>query len=551
MTAKPKKQDESRPKQPGYLFTRLDGLLAFFEKHRFNLLTVFIWIFVLSFIRMWTEAMILDYPYKVLSYDFIFYHAHIIGFFFTVFLGGVLIIRVYSKQPLLNIINLAAMGFTLSLIPPFLDILFHSGGTISYTYINPVNFVDAFTSFFLSQQGSGGFGVFIELVAILLATSIYVLIRTGSIVKTVLNFFTFYVFILLMGTPFLIFVIGENAGNLIQPLIIIRYLCISFVLLFILIGVLKKGFLRSFLKSMRLLTTGHFVLMTIIGVFIAGHLGQVGNFSMNISYLFDNTFWAIFTGNIAMFILSLFSIAFCWQYTVMINHVYDADIDSVGNKGRIIPKGLMSEKEVKELAVIFAILCVGIAFTVSFYAFVLMALGIFFGTIYSVPPIRIRDRVYGSMIIGIGSSIAFFLGFLTPGYVKVMHGANAGQIMRMFPEITTDALIIGGLIFVALTIGSLIKDYKDYEGDKQAGVKNIFTIYGLEKGVMITSVLLPVPFLCLLLLFHTLVDIIILIPLGLVAGFVFYKLRNTKVVFVIYFPVILYCLLRWFAVIQL
>jgi 4-hydroxybenzoate polyprenyltransferase len=352
-----------------------------------------------------------------------------------------------------------------------------------------------------------------------------------------------------MGTPFLIFYIGEFAGNLVQPFLVIRYLSISLVLLFLLFLSIKAAFFKSIIKSMRLLTTAHFVLMTIVGVFIAGHLNQANQFTMDINFLFDPPFWSLFTGNIAMFILTLFSIAFCWQYAVMINHVYDTTIDKKDNKNRIIPQGFMNENQVRQLAIIFALICLGLAFLVSIYALMLMLLGIFFGTIYSVPPMRLRDSVLSTMIIGIGSSIAFFLGYLTPQYVK-QPGETATGLVRVFPEITTDAMVIGALIFIALTIGPLIKDYKDYQGDKKAGVKNLFTIYGVEKGVKITSALLPVPFFCLIILFHSLVDILIIAPLGILAGVLFYRLRNTKLVFTIYFQVILYGLLRWFELIS-
>jgi 4-hydroxybenzoate polyprenyltransferase len=223
----------------------------------------------------------------------------------------------------------------------------------------------------------------------------------------------------------------------------------------------------------------------------------------------------------------------------MINHVYDVTIDKLDNKDRLIPKGMMTRRQVKEIAIIYALISLGLGSVLGVYSFLLVIVGLFFGTIYSVPPLRLRDGVFSTVIIGIGSSIAYFLGYITPAYIKVMHGELAGQVMRTCPEFTTDSIVIGILIFIALTVGSLIKDYKDYEGDKKAGVKNLFTIYGLEKGVNITSFLLPVPFFCLLLLFHSLVDIIIIFPLGLLAGILFKIFRNTKLVFAIYFPLII------------
>ena len=537
-------------KHSGSIMSTLENIISNFEKERFSYFTAFLWALLLGSIRTMVEANLLDYPYKELSYAWLFNQAHIIGFFLSVFIGGVLIIKLITNQKLLKIINLACIGFTLALIPPFLDLFFNIG-SISYTYVNPLDFITSFSKYFVTQGGTGGLGVLIELFAIMIATSSYVYIITKSVKKFLLNFFIFFIFIMFMGTPLSFFLIGEYAGNLIQPIAVIRYTLLAILFLLLLFKVEKKGLLKSFVKSMRLTTTAHFVLMTIVGVFIAGNLGQVGNIQMDLSNFLDPTFWAIFTGNIGTFILTLLSIIFCWQYAVMINHVYDVKIDILDNRDRILPKKMMSVTAVKSIALIFAGVCLGLSFIVSLNSFLLMVAGIFFGTIYSVPPIRLRDGVFSTSIIGVGSSIAFFLGFVTPAYIKVMHGEMAGEVMRIYPEFTTDALIIGLLIFVALTIGPLIKDYKDYEGDKKAGVKNLFTIYGLEKGVTITSALLPVPFLCLLLLFNNLIDIVIILPLGIVSGALFKIFRKTAFVFAIYFPIIIYCLLRWFEIIQL
>jgi 4-hydroxybenzoate polyprenyltransferase len=293
------------------------------------------------------------------------------------------------------------------------------------------------------------------------------------------------------------------------------------------------------------------MLMTAIGILISGHLYRIGTIQLDVFSLFSEPlFFQIFTGNIAMFLLSLLTIAFIWQYAVMINHVYDSSIDKMDNADRLIPSGLMNSNQVKKIAIVDAFVALGLGFIIGPWSFLLVIIGLFFGTIYSVPPIRIRDSIFSTTIIGIGSTIAFLLGYYAPSFVKVMYGENAGNIMRIYPDLTMESAIIGFLIFIALTIGPLIKDYKDYEGDKKAGVKNLFTIYGLEKGVTITSILLPIPFLCLLLLFHNVIDIIILIPAGILAGISFKKLKDTRIVFGIYFPVILYCLLRWLEIIS-
>lgn len=538
------------------LYKVLDSIISFFEKERFGILTLFLWITFLSALRMWTEAKLLGYAYQELSYQFFFAQLHITAFFITVYIGGVLLLKFYSKQRLAKVANLSALGFIMVLVPPFIDLMMHQNPN-PYTYGSPLFFVDYFNSLITGASGGtadslfeGGLGIIFELVGITIATSLYVLLRSKSIIRTALSFVSFVALFIVIGSPFLV-LLRSTAGQLIHPLFIVRYIAISIILLLLLLWTTNKQLFRSFIKSSRLLTTAHFSLMTLVGIFIAGHLQQIEFIQFEIGNIIgDPVFWQVFTGNIGTFFLSIFTIVFVWQFAVMINHVYDAQIDRVDNTNRLIPSGLLSRKQVKKIALVYAIIAVGLGASLGVWNLVFVLLGLFFGTIYSVPPIRLRDGVFSTTIIGIGSTIAFFLGYLTPGYIKVMHGELARTITRTYPEITTDSLAIGLVIFIALTIGPLIKDYKDYEGDKKAGVKNLFTLYGLEKGVKITSILLPVPFLCLLLLFNTIIDIAILVPFGLLAGIVFYKMKDTRFVFAIYFPVILYCLLRWFSVIS-
>ncbi len=533
-------------------------ILKFFEKERFGILTLFLWIVALSAIRMWTEAVFLDYPYQEISYRFLFFQAHITSFFIVAYMGGVLLLSFFSKERIARVANLAAIGFLMVLVPPFLDVFFLHSAT-PYDYISPLQFFEALFTLGTSENIEwGGAGVIFELFGITIATSVYVFIKRikDGIIKafafTVGNIIAFILFFLIIGSPLLMLLRGtfSPGAELIQPLFVVRYLVIGLILWLLMMRVSKKGLFTSFLRSSRLLTTAHFMLMTGIGMLIAGHLGRIETLQLDVFAMFtEPVYLQIFIGNIGMFFLSILAIVFIWQYAVMINHVYDLSIDRIDNQKRLLPSKMLKKDQVRQIAYLYALVSLGLGLLLGPWSLLLVISGLVFGSMYSMPPLRIRDSVFSTSIIGIGSAIAFFLGYSTPAYVKVMHGEMAGSITRIYPEFTMESALIGFLIFIALTIGPLIKDYKDYEGDKKAGVKNLFTIYGLEKGVSITSVLLPIPFFCLLLLFHTIIDIIILVPFGLLAGILFKRFRDTRLVFAIYFPVILYCLLRWFSVI--
>ena len=546
----------------------INSIVSFFEKKRLNILTLFLYIVFLSAARMWLEALLLNYPYKMISYEYLFVQIHITCFFITSFIAGLVILKFFSKTQLSKVANLTALGFTLVILPPFIDV-FILNNPQPYTYGDPnwvINIYKLIT--FQLDEGfsafyQGGEGIIYELFMILFVASFYVLVKTKSILRTLGSAACFFVLFIFLGSPQINLFSGA-AGQLIHPVFIVRCLIISIILLIILLYLTKKELLKSFIKSSRLVTTAHFALMTIIGVFISGHILSRETVSISINDVVNlilvflrrmnpdqiTVFIKYFIGNIGTFGISVFVIVFIWQYAVMINHVYDEKIDSLNNKERVIPKKLLSKKQIKNIAIIYAIIALVLSVSLGIWSFLLTVFGLFLGTIYSVSPIRIRDTAFSTMIIGAGSTIAFFIGYMTPAYIQKMHGPNAGRIIYTYPGIPLQVLSVGLIIFIALTIGPLAKDYKDYQGDKKTGVKNLFTIYGIDKGIKIVSILLPFTFFMLILLFNSFVDILIFIPLGLLAGFLFYRFKKTEYIFALYFPVIIYCILRWFQIIQ-
>ena len=144
-----------------------------------------------------------------------------------------------------------------------------------------------------------------------------------------------------------------------------------------------------------------------------------------------------------------------------------------------------------------------------------------------------------------GSSLEFLAGYLTFPTITNIAG-------RVFPLISYPALhiplscaLIGIIIFIAFSTGPAIKDLKDYEGDKKSGVKNIYTVFGMEQGLKIVSILLFVSFISPILLFHSTVDVIILGVTSVAVMILFYRYKNVEMVFGMYFLIIIYCLLRW------
>jgi len=119
------------------------------------------------------------------------------------------------------------------------------------------------------------------------------------------------------------------------------------------------------------------------------------------------------------------------------------------------------------------------------------------------------------------------------------------SIERIYPSLTPEAILFFFIILIAISIGSMVKDIDDYEGDLKAGVKNIFTIYGLEKGLKITSTLLFLSFLTPLLLFNEIYDFIACIVTASLTVLLLNKIKKYWAIFPFYFLLLFYIVARW------
>ncbi|MGC9308088.1 MAG: UbiA family prenyltransferase [Thermoplasmatota archaeon] len=514
----------------------MENVISIVEKPRLGMVTLFFWVLAIAVIRTITEAIIFDYRYGDISYTYVFIYAHMMLFYFTVFVLGVFTLKLFTREKLAKIANLSAIGFLILPFPPLIDYLFSPPGTI-YTYIPKEKLLSGLTFFYHNIfPDVAGYGLLIEIIFILIATSLYVYVKTRCPLKAIGNLVLLNTLVVTVSTPTLNPLLDAwSWGPLAQPAYVLRASILSIMILTAIAAISNKRLFISLLKSLALLRTTHFVVMVLVGILIADHV--------TINFNAFTTYHQ--AGNIGMVGIAVAAIVFLWQYAVIINNVYDVEIDRVTKKERILAQGLMSRQWGLKLAVLFAIVGVGLSATLSWQHVSLALACIALSTLYSVPPVRFRDHPLSPLVIGAGSAIAFYIGYLVPTYTM-----DGFEVVKTLPEMTTEAVILGLLIFIALSIGSMTKDIDDYQGDKKEGVKNIFTIYGIDTAVTIMSLLLIVAFLSPLLLFHTAVDVLLFIAAGAIAVAAFRRFRRSLVVFPLYFFVLLYAVMRWFGVLS-
>jgi 4-hydroxybenzoate polyprenyltransferase len=265
-----------------------------------------------------------------------------------------------------------------------------------------------------------------------------------------------------------------------------------------------KEFIKDFLKNIRPLKSLHFMVMASLGCY----------FSRNFQIL--------------PWILSLVAVFSVWQYTIHLNDVFDVEIDRISHADRPLVKHEVSQRSY--IILLICLLCVvfGISIYLGWVSVLVASIYVGLATIYSAPPFRMRQYIIQTIFIGAGSMLAFFFGFSS------LNSLFSGEIA-----------VIGSLVFLGLSTGTVIKDYKDYEGDKAANVTTLFTKFGVNQGLLISYILLVITFLLPLVLIHQITDVLVIIGFAILTMFVFRKWKQVSHVFIFYFIVLLYTFLRY------
>ncbi len=216
-----------------------------------------------------------------------------------------------------------------------------------------------------------------------------------------------------------------------------------------------------------------------------------------------------------------------WHYAVAINDIYDREIDAVSNPHRPLVSGLASEKQYHEMYMSCALLAavLGVAGKVPVHVLIF----IFLAYVYSTPPARLKRFPVGSVFVAAGSVIAFHAGLVSSGA-----RAFTGELVRV--------LLV---MFLAFSAGIVIKDLKDVEGDKRAGVATLFTTLGVKRGLVVATLLLAIAFFSPLFLIFSLYDVVVFAVLYVITCVVLWMSHRPFAVFPLYFVEFLYVLLRY------
>lgn len=490
-----------------FLFSK--KIISHVENFKINPLVLALYFFFLISLREVFEQLFFEKYYSI--YQFM----HHFVFDLLVLMAGILIISIIGKIDITKTTLIVSSAFFLIALPPLVDRFIFLRHT-PYEYILPKEFLKNMITFFLFTPKAGR-GILFEIASILVLASFYVLIKSHSPLRAILTGISLYLLVGLSATPRLVLPIPNMTNLFIFQSRHIIYFSFYFSLSLIL-GVfflyrVNKAIPKALLRELSSFRTLHFILMVCAGLYYRKALNFLG---------FPDFLYAS---------ISIVLIVMLWLSTVLINNVYDLPIDKISNPERPLVKELINPSVYLNLGIILSIIALSVSAILGGLPFALTLTLIFSSLAYSIPPLRFRNKIFSTLFIGWGSSLAFFIGYFT-----------RTRILEI--SITTDALLLALLIFISFSLGPTAKDLKDYQGDLKNGVKTFFTIYGLERGRQIVSIFLCLSLLTPLLLFHKIMDIIFFFLVSVLISLLFCLQGKLIISYLGYGIVFCYCLLR-------
>lgn len=157
--------------------------------------------------------------------------------------------------------------------------------------------------------------------------------------------------------------------------------------------------------------------------------------------------------------------------TNLLNAIFDVEVDKLSKPGRPLPSKRIGVTSTLMAAFTLYFIGLAIAFVMGFWPFVLSLAGVVLTILYSLSPIRIKAK--GGL-----SNISIAVGYVT---ICVLGGWSIFKGIHEAPWLV--------LIFLMLQDAgaNVVKDFVDYEGDKELKIGTLPVKYGVEKSIIFIS----------------------------------------------------------------
>ncbi len=488
--------------------------------------------------------------FRLELYPFSFFHFP--AFFLLITLLIILVLHLSTKEKIEKVTKIALFAFLIALLPPIIDLVATGGQrgvAIQYwpppkILINIPNILQLFPeTVFQNVQGilfSGqttafvdpilykfNYGLKVQWSVIFLGLIWYIFLKTRNILKVFMGLiflyfidFSFYIF-----SPVKASGLYSSLNFFFQAhhIIFSSYLICICILASVWLYSFNKEKFITFFKNIRPLRILHNVALLGLGLYLA-KIPIFNPISLNFA-----DWMLVITAFISVILLYFWEMGY--------DDLSDEKIDKISNPSRPLASGKFTRDEFKGLNNVFLITSLIASFAVGYSFFVFVLLRSMVSYLYISPPFRLkRFPVLATFVRALAFLLTVYAGFL------------------LLPTDTIFAFPIKLAIFILIvfTLGTTVKDIKDYQGDKAGGIYTIPVIFGPEKGKIIIGLLSLIAFILCPIFFSNYFKI--LISPALLAGVLSFLIINKKdhgkkeaaCLFLIYFSFGLFFILTCF-----
>ncbi len=431
------------------MISQLKRLFDRIENFPINWLGIFLIAGIIILIRIILEP-VFDQA-TIFSYWTLIYLG---SWFFSLFIAFVLLVSFFAKIKPIKSAKLLLAGLPIILLPllglifgvsRYFDFLTGSWQEVGFNLITFVAFHPQLGIFFT-----------IEILAVLAAFFIFFIIRTD----------------------FLRAVSGALSAYFVLAFFAIQAKIVEDSLI--------SGFFSSNLSLVPVYASFNFALLILIGAFlfwkIAPQKAAALFFQLRPERLFSFLIFGLFcffgTAFNDVFYLFNFLLGFglfCFFlfYAALSNDAADLAIDKISNPDRPYAKGVFDGKEMKILqGVILGIIVILVLIIDSMPILILTAINVGLSVLYSV--FRFRKFLFSHLIAALGESTVILYGY----FVQAPTSSSAPM----------EIWILFFAVFVFFALFLPVKDLKDFAGDKKEKVRNFLTVFGWQKGKIITAI---------------------------------------------------------------
>ncbi len=406
-----------------------------------------------------------------------------------------------SNKNIVKISKVFCFGLVLIWIAPITDLILTGGKgeLIKYMKFDPGNPMNSLLFIFTKPRGISN-GTRIEIIFILVSSSLYFYLVNKKIIRTFIYIFVNYLVIFsLYIAPNLILILSNylKTGELSSISNPYYSDITSFKKILLAISQTSNFFTLDILRSYIFDTLASWI--SIINAFIAFNIWfflynkkKFVSFWKNarweriVYYLIWISVGFLLTAklniyhwnwtllniiNLTVLIISLIS---SWLLQVNINDIEDKNIDTISNQNRPLINKSLTISDLKIYNFFLLLIIIFSSITLGYEIFSLIVIWNCAYFIYSSPPLRLKQYpIISNLIIGSNGTIAIFIGIIL----------SSGEI---YYSKITNIFILTIILIISLISG--VKDIKDIKGDKAENIKTIPVIFGEKRGKIIISI---------------------------------------------------------------